>query len=249
MTSWQSGAQQVSIDTPFGALPCALSAAPGDAPTVLLIHGRNGAAQQPQIAALAEAYVRRGWTVVAPDLPFSAASPGLGAPEQATMARHLGAAAEVLRWLEERLNSRRSATAPLALCGHSLGAYAIARLGETRRGLHHLCAVSPVVSGRHLLEARAAMGGDALRVLRQEVPDMYATMADESCAEALSRVAAPVAVMTGALDGITPPAHARAYFAAAPGGCFFSVLPGLHHCPAGPVLARAMRAALDAVAA
>lgn len=245
MESWLTSAQHAFIDTDFGALPCALSEPPGNVPTVLLIHGRNGAAHQPHMSALGQAYLRRGWSVVAPDLPFSAASPSLGAPEDATMAHHLAAASEVLAWLD----AQRNATAPLALCGHSIGAYVAARLAETRQRLHHLCAVSPVVSGKHLLEARKAMGGDALAVLKQEVPAMYAAMANESCAVALSGVDVPVAVMTGALDGITPPDHARAYFAAAPQACFFSVLPGLHHCPDGPVLEQAMAAALDAVGA
>lgn len=230
MTSWLSSAQHVRVDTGFGALPCAVSSDPVDGPAVFLVHGRNGAAVQPQMSALAEAYLRRGWAVVAPDLPFSVASPDLGAPEQATMAHHVAAATAVF----DALLARRDGTAPLALCGHSLGAFAIARLARSRGGLHHLCAVSPVLSGQHLLAARAAMGGDALAVLEQEVPQMYASMAEESCALDLAATRTPVAVMTGTRDGITPPDHARAYFAACRNGRFFSVLPGLHHCPDGP---------------
>lgn len=239
-------AASVPCDVGPGPVTCHLAEPDGAARGwAVLIHGRNGAAAQPHMVAIAQAYLARGWRVAVPDLPFSDATPGSGPAGALTMAAHHAAARSVLRWLSDHDGK----AAAIALCGHSLGAYAIARLADAQPGVHHLMAVSPVLSGQALLDARAAMGGDALEALAREAPELYATMAAESAASALGRLAAPLAVMTGALDGLTPPAHARAYFAAAPDARFFSVLPGQHHCPEGPVFAEALHAAFTAVEA
>lgn len=136
---------------------------------------------------------------------------------------------------------------PMALCGHSLGAYAVAAIAEKAYGLHHVLAVSPVVSGAALLAARARMGPPALDALAREAPRLRATMEASSAVPFLKTLAVPVAVMTGTLDGLTPPSDARAYFNAAVEGCFFAALFGEHHCPTGPVLNTALDAAFDAV--
>lgn len=209
----------------------------------LVIHGRNGAMHQPHIQALIRACLARGWCVAAPDLPYSAATPALGPSEHITMEGHARAAAAVLAAYSTRLAD----ALPLALCGHSLGAHAVAAIAQDAPDLHHLLAVSPVVSGQALLDARAAMGPPALEALAREAPRMRETMAAESAVPFLNRLDVPVAVMTGALDGLTPPAAARAYFDAAPRACFFSVLKDQHHCPTGPELDRALAAAFDAV--
>ena len=78
---------------------------------------------------------------------------------------------------------------------------------------------------------------------------MLAEMPSQDAVPALQLLSCPVAVVTGAEDGLTPPKAARAYLAAASAGCFFAALPGQHHCPTGPIVARALAAALDAVGA
>lgn len=212
--------------------------------TVLLIHGRNGSASQPHVDEIARAYLDRGWRVAAPDLPYSEATPGLGDPSGLTMTGHAAAAARVLRWL------RRADTAPrFALAGHSLGAYAAAMIADQAGALHHLLAVSPALSGRALLSARRAMGPDAVAALEREVPLMRAEMEACDAAPALARLSAPVAVLTGAPDGITPPRFARAYFACAAEGRFYASIPDQHHCPIGPATRALLDAALDAVEA
>lgn len=212
---------------------------------VLMIHGRDGAADQPHMRALAQAYHDHGWKVAAPDLPHSRATPDCGAPEDLTMQGHARDAARAL----EAMAPRFPDGLPVALCGHSLGAYAIATMAASCPGLHHLMAVSPVLSGRALLAARTAMGPPAVAALEAEAPRLRATMEAESAEPFLSGLDVPVAVMTGGADAITPPADARAYFDAAPGARFFCVLNEQHHCPDGPVTARALTAALDAVGA
>ncbi len=209
----------------------------------LLVHGRDGAGTSAHMVPIADAYVGRGWRVVAPDLPFSRATPGSGPPEDFTMQRHVEDARQVLAWvLGEMPVARR-----LALAGHSMGAYAIARLAAESVAAEHLLAVSPVVSGTALLEARRVMGPAAVEALERDAPGLRAEMTAHDAVPALRRLTAPVAVVTGREDGITPLAAARAYFAAAPAAAFYSALPGQHHCPAGPLYTTALAAALDAL--
>jgi pimeloyl-ACP methyl ester carboxylesterase len=210
--------------------------------TALVLHGRNGAPDQPQVAAIVTAYVARGWRVVAPELPCSAALPGSGPPSELTMARYRHAAAEVRAWVTRRWPDGR-----LALAGHSLGAYAAAHVAGEIQGLHHLLAVSPALSGRALLEARLAMGPQAVAALEREAPLMRAEMEAEDATDALKILGAPLAVVSGARDGIVPLRVARAYFDAAPLACFFAALPDQHHCPAGPDVDLMLAAALTAL--
>lgn len=212
--------------------------------TALVVHGRNGAPDQSQIVEIAQAYLARGWRVAAPELPYSSALPESGPPGELTLDRHRRAAADVYLWAASRW-----ADAPLALAGHSIGAYAAARLAAEAEGLHHLLAVSPVISGRALLDARIAMGPKAVEALEREVPLLRAEMEAEDAAPALASLSAPVAVVSGELDGLVPLHAARAYFDAAPRGHFFGALPGEHHCPAGPAAAQMLAAALVAVGA
>lgn len=272
MTDWTAEARTLFVARGVGApIPCHVAAPAGTVRgLVLLLHGRNGAAGQPQIEAIARAYLARGWQVAAPDLPHSEASPGSGASSEFTITGHAAAAAEVLGWLrgagpaaslalagghaaaaEDVLGSLRRAgpVAPFALAGHSLGAYAAAVIAAQAGALHHLLAVSPALSGRALLAARRAMGPDAVAALEREAPLMRAEMEGCDAAPALARLTAPVAVLTGGPDGITPPRFARAFFASAPEGRFYATIPDQHHCPTGPGTARLLDAALDAVEA
>lgn len=228
-----------------GRLPVVL-AEPQGAPlgTVLVLHGRNGAPDQPQIAAITAAYLARGWRVAVPELPFSEALPASGSPGQLTMAGHRAAAAQVWDWIARRWPEDKA-----ALAGHSLGAFAAAHLGRARDDTHHVLAVSPALSGRALLQARIAMGPSAVAALEREVPLMRAGMEAEDAAPALAALKAPLAVITGALDGIVPVSVARAYFMAAPEARLFAALPGQHHCPDGPDYAALLVAALTVLEA
>ncbi|MBL3571873.1 alpha/beta hydrolase [Rhodovulum visakhapatnamense] len=212
--------------------------------TVLLVHGRNGAPDQPQIAEIAEAYLARGWRVVAPELPNSIALPASGPADRLTMDGLRRAAAEVMVWTRARWPD-----VPLALAGHSLGGFAIGHLAADLGDPHHVLGVSPVLSGARLLAARVAMGPPAVAALEREVPLMRAGMEAEDAAPALARVAAPLGVITGAEDGIVPLTDARAYFNAAPNGRFFGALPGQNHCPAGPDVGAMLGVALAALGA
>jgi pimeloyl-ACP methyl ester carboxylesterase len=161
------------------------------------------------------------------------------------MQRHVEDAQSVLAWVRGEMPVAER----LALAGHSMGAYAIARLAAESVAAEHLLAVSPVVSGQALLAARDAMGPAAIAALERDAPKLLAEMREHDAVPSLARLTVPVAVVTGREDGITPVGAARAYFAAAPCACFYSALPGQHHCPMGPLYGAALAAALDALAA
>ncbi len=209
---------------------------------MLLVHGRNGAPDQAQIAEIAKAYLARGWRVAAPELPNSIALPDSGPSDQVTFSGHTRAAAEVWDWVAQEWPD-----APRALAGHSIGAYAIGHLAGASPDTHHILAVSPPLSGRVLLSAREAMGPAAIEAVISEAPLFYAEMPIADAAPALACTTAPLAVVTGAEDGLVRLADARAYFNAAPNGRFFGALPGEHHCPAGAACGRMLSAALSAL--
>ncbi len=242
---WTARATRNPAPFDLGAIPV-MVATPDPAPrgTALLVHGRNGAPGQAQIAEIAEAYLARGWRVAAPELPNSIASPSSGPPEEVTFTRHTQAAAAVWDWL-----CRHYPDAPRALAGHSIGAFAIAQLAGDAPEAHHLLAVSPPISGRVLLSAREAMGPAAIEAVQREAPLFYAEMPIADAAPSLARSPSPLAVVTGAEDGLVRLHDARAYFNADPNGRFFGALPDEPHCPAGSACAQMLQAALAAVGA
>jgi pimeloyl-ACP methyl ester carboxylesterase len=242
---WTSTARRFAAATRRDSIPVLVAAQMDRLQgTVLLVHGRNGAPDQTQIAEIANAYLARGWRVVAPELPHSVALPDSGPPEQVTFSGHVSAAAEVWAWVARQWPDDRR-----ALSGHSIGAYAIAHLAAASPETHHVLAVSPPMSGRVLLSAREAMGPSAIAAVKREAPDFFAEMETADATDALCRITAPLAVVTGAEDGLVPLKDARAYFNAAPNARFFAALPGEHHCPAGEACGRMLNAALVALGA
>jgi len=239
---WTTRATRVDLPTTLGTIPLVVAQPATPRGTVLLVHGRNGAPEQAQIAEIADAYLARGWRVVAPELPHSAALPGSGPPDRVTFSGHTAAAAAVWEWV-----ARVWAEGPRALAGHSLGGFAVAHLAAGTPDTHHVLAVSPVLSGPALISAREAMGPAAIDEVRREAPAYFAEMQTADVGPALKRMTAPLAVVTGASDGLIPVKDARAYFAAARDGRFFAALPDEHHCPAGAACGRMLAAALSAL--
>ena len=240
--NWTETATRIDVPTSFGQIPLVV-AQPGDNPegTVLLVHGRNGAPGQPQIAEIANSYLSRGWRVVAPELPNSAASPNSGPSSELTFTRHTQAAAEVWGWVALQWPDDKR-----GLAGHSIGAYAIAHLAAASDP-HHVLAVSPPMSGLVLLSARQAMGPLAVAEVEREAPLFRAEMDTADATGALGQITAPLAVVTGAEDGLVRLHDARAYFCAAPNGRFFGALPGQHHCPIGEACGSMLSTALGAL--
>lgn len=245
--NWTHTAERRDIDGPSGRIAVVIAVPPAPfAPkgNLLLLHGRNGAPDQPQIAEMAAAYLAAGWRVVAPELPHSAAVPATGPADQVTFSGHTKAAAQIRDWIVSEWPE-----SPYALAGHSLGAYAVAQLATSTPPPHHILAMSPPLSGRVLYNSRLAMGKAAIDAVRAEAPHFLDEMATADAGPSLRRSPAPLAVVTGAADGLVRIADARAYFAASPNGRFFGALPEVHHCPSGPACADMLRAALVALGA
>ncbi|MFC3169627.1 alpha/beta hydrolase [Paracoccus fontiphilus] len=242
---WTSGARRFTAINGRETLPI-LVATPSDRPkgTVLLVHGRNGAPDQAQITEIANAYLAHGWRVAAPELPNSMALPDSGPPEHLTFSGHTRAAAAAWAWV-----ARQWPDDLRALSGHSIGAYAIAHLAAASPETHHVLAVSPPLSGRVLRAAREAMGPPAIEAVKREAPRFFAEMEIADAGAALTRIKAPLAVITGTEDELVPLKDARAYFNAAPEARFFGALPGQHHCPAGEACGQMLAVALAALGA
>lgn len=241
--NWTRSARREVVDlrpTPVPVVISTPSAHP--AGTLLLIHGRNGSPDQPQIAGIAEAYLTRNWRVVAPELPHSAALPDSGPPENLSMEGNWRTAGQVLAWM------RPQWPGPLAIAGHSIGGYAVAML-STEPDLHHLLAVSPVLSGQRQLDARRSLGPQAMAELEREAPVYRAELETADGSVPLATSTVPAAVVTGTADTVVTLDHARAWFDAAPGARFFGALPGQPHCPEGPDYLAMLAAALTAVGA
>ena len=93
------------------------------------------------------------------------------------------------------------------------------------------------------------MGPAAIEAVQREAPLFYAEMPLADAAPSLARSNAPLAVVTGAEDGLVRLHEARIYFTTAPNGRFFGALPDEHLCPAGGACAQMLAAALTAVGA
>lgn len=237
------GARRELVRTGSAAIAVAVAAEVRDpVGTVMLTHGRNGGPDQPHIAEIARAYLASGWRVAAPELPHSAANPGSGPADQLTLASQRDAGQRVLAWIR----SVWPETA-VALAGHSLGGFTVGALSAGDDSLHHVLAVSPVLSGRRLLDARRALGPQAMTELEREAPLYRRELETADIADCLSAAPAPVAVVTGREDGLVTVDHAKAYFQAARNAAFFATLPGQHHCPVGSACAAMLAAALAAV--
>ena len=214
--------------------------------TAIVAHGRNGAADQPQMLPVIDACLERSLAVVAPDLCNSAANRSAGAAADFTMAAHLADVAAVVDFTMREAPAE--ADAPFLLIGHSMGAYAAVRLaadGPAKRPTGVL-AISPVRSGAALLAARRAMGPGAIAALGTELPGAFAEWPQHDLATVAADLAVPCAIIVGADDSLTTPRDAEALAnLLGANTVYLDVVPGEHHCPLGKDYARSVGAALD----
>lgn len=238
MLEGSAGAMAVHVYEPTGrATGCALVA-----------HGRNGATDQAQIVRMIDACLSRQWRVYAPELCHSAANESAGEARRFTMAAHTADVRTVLSWLAAL--GEDAAPDKMVLLGHSMGAYAVihAAASAPQPKVSGVIAVSPVVSGSALLEARQAMGEAAISMLRDELPQAFEEWPTHSLADIAPRVSVPAAVIVGADDSITPPADAMTLAGWLTDCVWRDVIPGEHHCPTGEAFSHSLAAALDRIA-
>ncbi|MBJ3777613.1 alpha/beta hydrolase [Acuticoccus mangrovi] len=209
--------------------------------TLILAHGRNGAAAAPHLVPILAAATERGLVTVAPDLCHSANNDSAGAACDFTMAAHLADVATVVEWAEAA-----EPACPRLLAGHSMGAYAALRLAARHPAhLRGVLAVAPVISGTALFAARQAMGPDALPALFQEVAAAHDEWPRHDLAAVAPLVDVPVAIIVGADDAVTPPAHAHRLAGWLGTRAHVDVIPGEPHSPLGPAYVASVGHALD----
>ncbi|MEL6766668.1 MAG: alpha/beta fold hydrolase [Pseudomonadota bacterium] len=221
----------------------------------VLLHGRNGAPDQPQIIEAVAALARHGFTVLVPALPCSAPNAAEdtagGTADQFTMTQHYEDAARVLDWAGKGGAAALGAPpGPLLAVGHSMGAYAALRLGAERgaKAVGAVLAISAVVSGEAILAARAAMGPAALEALEREVPGAVAEYAGHDLGPLAPQLTQPTAFLTGTRDGLTRPGDVARFAELLPAP-FVATIPDAEHCPSGPAYSVALDRALGTIAA
>jgi len=212
--------QRLQLERPAGAAPLSLWHAGislegwtlGDGPSVLLVHGWEGAAGQ--FAPLAQQLAAQGLRTVAFDLPAHGASGGVEAS--------VVSFAAALRELE------RAHGPFVGAAGHSLGGAAVSVAGL---GVERLLLISPAASPEHFIGAFAsAVLPPALR------PDFTAAvwahagfkLEDVLAPAHIGRFEGAVRVLHDPADREVPFAHGQAIAAAARAGTLRE-LPGAGH--------------------
>lgn len=203
----------------------------------LLVHGRNGAAHAPHMLKLARAYLAAGYVVAAPNCPGSDGNDSAGDGADFTIGRLVRDAARAARWLMTETGRAELGWSGgrLALCGHSMGAYAVAHLaaGALFGRAAHLMMVSPFTSGARQLAARVRYHPDGLAVLARELPEAITDWPRHDIFAFIDRLALPAAVVAGARDIIAPLENVRELVMRLPVHPEFLVLPAAAHCLEG----------------
>ncbi|PIO97202.1 alpha/beta hydrolase [Pleomorphomonas carboxyditropha] len=209
-----------------------------DAPSprlAITAHGRNGAAQAPHMQKLIDAYRTRGYIVVSPDCCASAWNGSAGGEADFFLENHVRDVRRTIDWALANAATLGWSGAHLALCGHSMGAYAVARLaaGEYAGRVAHLLLVSPFTSGARQIEARAKYHPDGIANLRREVPRALDEWPRHDIFTVIDRLALPVAVFAGARDIVAPPENVREFVERLPSPPLYRLLPEASHCLEG----------------
>lgn len=201
----------------------------------VVAHGRNGAANAPHMMQLIDAYLARGYVVVAPNCCASPWNDSAGVEADFLLADHVRDVARTIVWAEANAATIGWQGKRLALCGHSMGAYAVARLAATDwlGKVDHLVLASPFSSGARQIEAREKYHPDGIANLRRDVPAALEEWPRHDIFELIGRLTLPVAVIAGAKDIVAPPENVEELVARLPQPPIFRMLPEASHCLEG----------------
>ncbi|MEM8623202.1 MAG: hypothetical protein AAGG47_06740 [Pseudomonadota bacterium] len=220
----------------------------------LALHGRNGAPEAPHMLAISRALIAHGYAVIVPALrnsaPNSEAGTAGGHPSRFTMTAQVEDAGRVVDWvLKGGAGGAGVPAGPMLIAGHSMGAYAALRLAGERgpKAVTHVLGVAAVVSGRAILEARAAMGQPALDALEAEVPGAAFEYATHDLAHLTPNLDLPIAFVSGERDGLALPSDVSAFAATLPTPPHHEIVAGADHCPTGPLVDAALDRAVAAL--
>ena len=124
---------------------------------VVTAHGRNGAARAPHMQKLIDAYRARDYAVVSPDCCASAWNDSAGNEADFLLEHHVRDVHRTIDWAITNAAALGWNGAHLALCGHSMGAYAVARLAadDYAGRVAHLLLVSPFTPPAFVRSRRA----------------------------------------------------------------------------------------------
>lgn len=186
------GAQVVgTLRAPYG---------PGHHPLVLMVPGLDSAKEE--LLEVEDAFLRRGLAT------FSLDGPGQG--ETAALlpirADYEAVAEAVLAALGEE---RAIDAARIGVWGVSLGGYYAARIAGVVHGIRACAALSAPFEMRDVVEHGPALTREAFRRCAHAADDADALLKAEALTliDHAPKIACPLLVVCGGLDGITPPIH------------------------------------------
>lgn len=198
-------------------------------------HGRNGAARAPHMQKLIDAYLARGYVVVSPNCCASAWNDSAGEEADFLLENHVRDVRRTVEWAIANAVALGWSGTHLALCGHSMGAYAVARLAanEYFGRIAHLLLVSPFTSGIRQIEAREKYHPDGIANLKRDVPLAFDEWPRHDIFQVLDRLTLPIAIFAGAKDIVAPPENVRELVERLPFPPLYRVLPEASHCLEG----------------
>lgn len=210
----------------------------GNAPSARLAitaHGRNGAAGAPHMLKLIDAYRARGYIVVSPDCCASAWNDSAGVEADFLLENHVRDVRRAIDWAVAHAAKIGWSGTRLALCGHSMGAYAVARLaaGDYAGRASHLLLVSPFTSGVRQIEAREKYHPDGIANLRRDVPRALDEWPRHDIFKIIDRLTLPIAVFAGGKDLVAPPENVCELVDRLPSPPLYRLLPEASHCLEG----------------
>ena len=210
-------------------------------------HGRNGAAQAPHMLKLVDAYRARGYVVVSPNCCASAWNDSAGSEADFLLENHVRDVLRTIDWTMSNAAAIGWSGGDLALCGHSMGAYAVARLAahEYARHTSHLLLVSPFTSGVRQIEAREKYHPNGIANLKREVPRALDEWPRHDIFTLIDLLKLPVAVFAGGKDIVAPPENVEELVKRLPMPPFYRLLPEASHCLEGGDYQSELLAAID----
>jgi len=211
--------------------------------TCIVQHGYSGFKEQNHIQVIKDAFLENGFITFNFDTTNSF-NESEGEFEDATLGLHYEDFEDVVKWVQEQNWFQR----PLALTGHSMGGYAVARYAEEYPDeVNLLIPVAPVVSGELSFEAHERFEPGDMEQWKQSgvkevesssIKGLVKRMPWSSMEERLGhnllqnvgKLTMPTLLVVGSEDKSCPPDHAKQLFDAIPdGNKEFKLIEGAPH--------------------
>lgn len=203
-------------------------------------HGLKSAADAPHITQIRNAYIHRGYTVIAPNLCNSNANDSDGDLDTFSIRDHIDGIRRTVEWTQENAGLFNWDGRRFVMAGHSMGAYASGYLAAREYGgqCAHLLLVSPTTSGERSLRARSdeRINPGAMDIMRRETPLLENEWPHHDAYRHVAALTMPTAIAVGSIDTLTPPSDIHDFAAALPRCIETCIVPGEHHCLVGDTI-------------